>query len=230
MGICRHSRLTIVAGAAWLAFAAITVAHRASAAVPPLAVTVAAVGAIGLALAATVCTAASVWRGPPLRRFPHDQAVCCGPGEAAVVRSAAQLRGTLGGAGHVHRGRLAFSALAWLGAAGCAAAVLAEAPLGAALLLGAATAALSGLAGLLPARPFYYREAMGGWVVVYPREACERLVAAPLAREHAPRLGRPPPAPSAPALGAAEAGGWGTSLTPPPPGSNHPPPPGGTAA
>lgn len=230
-----RSRLTVLAGAAWLLFAAATVAHRSSVPVPSSAVTAVAVAALGLAIVAAARSTAAVWRGPALRTFPHDEAVVCAPREAVAVRAAAQLRGSLGGAGHVHRGRLGLATVAWLAAAACAAAVLVDAAHELAPLGAGATVVLGAVARLLPARPFYYREAMGGWIVVHPRHAAERLVTpVPLPEGEAGRGAAPAamaaatPKPELAAL-EAKADGWGSSLTPAQSGGKRAPPTGDAA-
>jgi hypothetical protein len=107
--------------------------------------------------------------------LPSEDVAVCGPAEAELVRAAAQLRGTLGGAGHLHRVRLALPAAAWCAAAAAALAgpeVLDVAPW--TTLAGVlVTAAL-----LFPAKAFFYREATGGRVVVHPASAREDLVRA----------------------------------------------------
>lgn len=210
--------LIIFAGAAWLVLAGLVAVYRASVQVPAKAVPAAAAAALALAVAAAGRTVVSVWRGPALQRFSHDEAVCCSPSQAAAVRAAAQLRGTLGGAGHVHRGHLALPALGWLAAAAFALEAVSEpveslTPLwaGAALVLGIA-------ARVFPARPFYYREAVGNRVVFHPRIAWEEFLrlqphllhdpaAAPLRADAGEQ--------TAPASGEV----WGTSLIAAPSGA-----------
>jgi hypothetical protein len=227
-----RSTLTVLAVAAWLTFAALAAAHRTSAPMPGSTLSAAAAVALGLALVAAARSALAVWRGPPLRTFPHDEAVVCAPGEAVAVRAAAQLRGSLGGAGHVHRGRLGLATIAWLSAAACALAVLVDAGHALAPLGAGATVVLGAVARLLPARPFYYREAMGGWIVVHPRHAAERLVTpVPLPEAEAGRGAAPAamaaatPKPELAAL-EAKADGWGSSLTLPRTGAKRAPPTG----
>lgn len=205
-----RSKLVIFAGAAWFVLAGLVAAYRVSATVTAQAVSAAAVAALGLAVVAAGRNAASVWRGPALRPFPHDDAVCCSPSQAAVVRAAAQLRGTLGGAGHVHPRRLALPAFGWLAAAAFALEAVFD-PMDPAMLLWAGGAlALWSAAAMLPARPFFYREAVGGRLVIHPRCAWDDLVRC------RPQL------PCEPAIAAgavveqqsppASVEGWGTSL------------------
>ncbi len=141
---------------------------------PPLVGASAAV-ALLLALAAAGRTLSSAWRGPSLVQFARDAAVECDPAESSEVRAAAQLRGTLGGAGHVHPRRLAFPAAAWFAAAtlaGCALGCPELGPGWPATLLVVALVAVAAF----PAIPFWYREAHGGIVLLYPRAAFAAVV------------------------------------------------------
>ncbi len=117
------SKLTAIAVAALCAFGALFALSGAGSPIGPGLVNASAAVALMLALVAGGRTLSSAWRGPVLVQFPCEAAIECNPVEAAEVRAAAQLRGTLGGAGHVHPRRLAFPALAWIAAAaiaGCA--------------------------------------------------------------------------------------------------------------
>lgn len=169
----------IVAGAAWLALQLIASVRSAGVAIPQPAVATASAIAAALAVAAAVRTASWAWRGPPLPPFPTEDVARCAPAEADAVRAAAQLRGTMGGAGHVHRARLAFPAVAWALAA--ASALAGPGPVDAApwvaVMGGSAAAAV-----LFPARAFFYREASGGRVVVHPPCAVEGLLRASVDR------------------------------------------------
>jgi len=165
----RISAVGAVAGGACTGIGALRLASALGVAVSPQGLAAAAAATAGLALLVAGRTASWAWRGPVLVSFPRDGSAVCDPAEAEVVRSAAQLRGTMGGAGYVHRARLAFPSLAWASAA--AVSVLAG-PLPAAGLAWALLLAVSGGAVLLfPAKPFHYREATGGRVVVYPAAA-----------------------------------------------------------
>jgi hypothetical protein len=168
----RFSGIGTVAGGAWIALQGLSAARHLGAAVPEASVAAASAVTAGLALAVAARTVSWAWRGPLIVPLPEDDVAVCGPAEAEDVRAAAQLRGTMGGAGHLHRGRLALPVAAWACAA--AAALATPEPLVAAswiTLLGAfATAAL-----VFPAKAFFYREATGGRVVLHPASAREEL-------------------------------------------------------
>lgn len=164
--------LTLVApsGAVWCGFGALAIARAAGAAVPRGAVSIAAALAVAVSIGLAGRSLARIWRGPPLIGFPKEGATPCDPVEAEAIRAAAQVRGTLGGAGHVNRTRLLFPALAWAAAAAFAAGFVAP----------GAEARLWPLAVLVPfavlsvylrPSPFHYREAMEGWLVVHPGAA-----------------------------------------------------------
>ena len=140
---------------------------------PPAGLLAAAVVAAGLALAAAARTASWAWRGPALVRFPTDDVAVCGAREADAVRAAARIRGTLGGAGHVHRGRLALPVISW---ALAAAAALAGPEVGDAAPWMALLGASASASLLLPPGTFYYREATGGRVVLHPASTREDLL------------------------------------------------------
>ncbi len=129
-----------------------------------------------------VRTIAAIWRGPPLAPFPLEAAALCSDWDAEKVRQAAQLRGTMGGAGHVHPARLAIPAAAWAAALGAVASAL----LGSSLALEAAWALAavgSAIAAAIhPARAFWYREVAGGAILVHPPEAVSILSRAPVRR------------------------------------------------
>jgi hypothetical protein len=156
---------------------ALLVARRVGAAVPPRAILVCAGVAVPLAVSAALQRLVHAWIGPPVESFSQLEAVRCPAAEAEAVRTAAQLRGTLGGAGHLCRGRLLVHATACAAAATLAGAVLvgeeADARSGWHL---AAVAATGVGALLLPARPFFYREAMNGELLVTPPFALGQLV------------------------------------------------------
>jgi hypothetical protein len=170
------TRFTAAAIGACVALAALEVARAFGVAMPRASGVAAA--SIAAVLAATVAVrhAAFVWRGPVVVSFRRREGMLCDAREAGAVRAAAQLRGTLGGAGHLFPRRLLVSALGWGAASVQALALLLPerstgtfAPLVAVLALG-------GLAVLFPAVPFYYREAAGGCVVAFPAETCMRLL------------------------------------------------------
>jgi hypothetical protein len=171
------SKTTAGAAAAWLALALVLSARFLGAPIPPRALAVLAAAALVVSAVASLRTIASAWRGPVIVSFRRREAVLCDPLDADAVRAGAQLRGTMGGAGHVHRARLAFPALAWAAAAFLAGTValdpsLATVPTWAA----GATVCAALAAALLPARSFFYREVIGGCVIVHPPEACIRLL------------------------------------------------------
>ncbi len=176
------SRLTVGAVVACATLAALCTLREAGVVIPSLTMSAVAAGALVLALAGAVRTIAAVWRGPELIHFQPADAVECDPAEASGIRAAAQLRGALGGAGHVHRARLVFPAAAWVAAAA----------LGASPLVGFGVETVSASAVLLvagaatfafPARPFWYRETRGGSLLVHPRDARALLVRSPLDAE-----------------------------------------------
>jgi hypothetical protein len=175
----RISGIGAVAGGAWLALAALAAVRTAGVAIPAASLVAATAVAAGLALACAARTASFAVRGPLIVSLPRHDVVVCDPPEADAIRAAAQLRGTMGGAGHVHRARLALPALAW--AAAAAAAIAGPEPLQAApwlAILGAAAAATL----LFPAKAFFYREATGGRVVLHPPSARAELVRPQAAR------------------------------------------------
>lgn len=135
-----------------------------------------ALAAAPLSFALAIRSGTGIWRGPALIRFPVEHAVLRCGAEAEQIRAAAQVRGALGGAGHVHPARLVLAVAAW-GLAGtvaaCAAAGAASPvpckPMVALTIL-AVVARIS-----LPARPFWYRERQDGSVVLYPPSAAARV-------------------------------------------------------
>lgn len=116
----------------------------------------------------------AIRRGPPLWSFPLRHAVVCRPEEASRVRAAAQIRGGLGGAGHLRPLRLILPAFAWI-AAGALVAFTAGGSREAAALALAGLAASLAATLLLPARPFWYRERSDGAVLVFPPDLCDRM-------------------------------------------------------
>lgn len=184
--------------------AALQTAGAWGAPVPRPALVLAAVVSLALAAAVSAINVAFVWRGPDIISFSRRDAVLCDVAEAAAVRAAAQLRGTMGGAGHVYRFRLAFPAVMWAAVAAHSAALLMGSSGRLALwpLAVAFPAAL--LTVLLPARSFWYREVTGGCVLVHPRPACLELLQV---AGVGPALTRFDPDGS----GLRAAGGWGNS-------------------
>lgn len=164
----------VAMAAAWVALEAVGALAAIGVRIPTGAAIACATVAAPLALAAAARTLSSAWLGPPIVAFSAADAVLCAPADAASVRAAAQLRGTMGGAGHLHRERLAFPVAAWLGAlAAGLEGIAAPSFVGAWPAALAACAALA--AWLLPARPYWYREVMGGRVVVSPPAAATVL-------------------------------------------------------
>jgi hypothetical protein len=162
----------LAAVVAWLAL--VTLAGLRAVAIEPPHVAVVAGALVGgpIAAVAALQVVGSIWRGPAIRRFSRHESVHCGAEYAAVIRQGAQLRGTMGGAGHLHPRRLVFPAVGWAAAALAGAEVLAQpaARAGAAWAAFVAVGAVTG-AFLFPAKPYYYRETTGGGVVVSPPEA-----------------------------------------------------------
>jgi hypothetical protein len=180
--------------ASWLALVAITGLRLVGFAIPPAMQLACGAIAAPIVAAAAVATAFAISRGPRVIEFELGDAVVYKPGEARAIRDAAQLRGTMGGAGHVYPARLMFPFGAWIGAAVSgteivSAGVLEVAgPWPLALALCAAVAAL-----LFPSRPFWYREVTGGGVLATPPAAAALVVARSLdeggARAAEPRQG-----------------------------------------
>jgi hypothetical protein len=145
-----------------------------------------------MAVACAIAAAFAISRGPRVIAFERADAVSCKPAVAQAIRDAAQLRGTMGGAGHVYPGRLAFPIAAWAGAALAGTEVVSGAlhrlagPWPLAVGLCAAFAAL-----LFPARPFWYREVTGGGVLVTPPAAAALLVARRLDEDDGARAADP---------------------------------------
>lgn len=173
----RGSRLTLAATATSGALLAVLAARHLFP-VAHVAVVVCAAVATPIALATGVQRIVYLWRGPPVVTFSPLESVRCGAADAGAIRAAAKLRGTLGGAGHLYPPRLVVHALACLAVAVVGGTVLlvprAEAGWWLALVAGTGAVAV-----LLPARPFYYREAMDGEVAVSPPTACATLATRP---------------------------------------------------
>lgn len=175
------SGLTVIARvAAWLALVAVGAAHAVRLPLPPEMLIPCVVFAVPVALIAIGSTIAAIWRGPPIIAFAPGEGVRCGGEESEPVRAYAQLRGTMGGAGHVHPCRLVYPIVAWLGALAAGADAVAEHALSAGPWPFAVAVAGALGAWLFPSRPYWYREMSGGGALVSPPEA----VAALAAREH----------------------------------------------
>jgi hypothetical protein len=173
----RVGKSTVAAIGAWAAFAALVALRLSGTRVPPGALVLVAVVALVLAFAECVGTVFAMLRGPTIVTFSRDEAEICGPDEAEAIRAAAKLRGTLGGAGHVHSARLLLPALTWLAATVLAAGAIVDPALESVPGWPAAVVAVGvAAAALFPATPFYYREAMGGRVVVHPRSVRAQLL------------------------------------------------------
>jgi hypothetical protein len=162
----------------WLALAAVAGLRLAGLGIPPTLQLACAFVAAPITAAAAMAAALAIPRGPRVISFERRDAAWCTPGEASAIRDAAQLRGTMGGAGHVHPARLAFAVAAWAGAALSGVELLSTGmleladPWPLALAVAAAFAAL-----LFPARPFWYREVTGGGVLVTPPVTAALVVA-----------------------------------------------------
>jgi hypothetical protein len=162
---------------AWLALTGLGLVHLADVHLPVAAVAAAVALAAPTVLAEAARALLAIRRGPRLVEFEWSDAVMCAPQDAKVVRAAAQLRGTMGGAGHLHPRRLVLAAAAWALAAASGLEAIADDR----LVLGAWPPVLTLVAALLafmfPARAFYYREVTGGAVVTSPPTAAGYLLA-----------------------------------------------------
>lgn len=194
--------VAVAASLSWLALVFLGLVHAAGGELPRAVELLGALVAAPITLTAGIQAIAAVWRGPVIVPFSRPEAVPCTEGEAAFVRASAQLRGTMGGAGHLYRHRLVLPALAWLGAATVGAGGLSErlehlaCPWVLALALATAFLAL-----LFPARPFFYRETSGGGALASPPSAAYRLkrrseLAAARARGEEVETTTPPPTPA----------------------------------
>ena len=135
-----------------------------------------ALAAAPLSFALAIRSGTGIWRGPALIRFPVEYAVLRYAAAAEEIRAAAQVRGALGGAGHVYPARLVLAVAAW----GLAGTVAVCAAAGAAFPVPCKpTVALTILAVVariaLPARPFWYRERQDGSIVLYPPSAAPHV-------------------------------------------------------
>lgn len=138
------------------------------------------VASVSAVVAATVAVrnVVFVWRGPVIRSFPRREAMLCDAREAQTIRAAAQLRGTMGGAGYLHPGRLVLSAAGWGAISVQSLALVSPQRTPATFLPLAVAVVAAGLVALFPASPFFYREAGGGCVLAFPPDACRRLLGA----------------------------------------------------
>ncbi len=168
------SRLGLLASAACGVGAAVSALALAGVAVPGRIATAAAIVCVPVSLAAALGQLLAIRRGPPLWSFPLKHAIAFRPEEASRVRAAAQVRGGLGGAGHVRPLRLMFPALAWIGAGALVAFTAGGRREAAALALAWLAASLAATL-LLPARPFWYRERSDGAVLVFPPDLSDRM-------------------------------------------------------
>ncbi len=207
MRLRQTTRLGAGAASAWTALVISLLAGLAGGAAPPRAIQLLASIALVVSGALAIRTALGAWRGPVISSFPRRDAVFCDAQCAETVRAGAQLRGTMGGAGHVHPERLVFPATAWAASVMVATALLrdpslrAVSPWALGVLASAAVAAC-----LAPARPFFYREVTGGRVLVFPPVACTRLLETAAAAGALRRSDEPRPSPAA--------DGWVSSRTP----------------
>lgn len=166
------TKLAAATFGAWMVLFAVIGARAAGVPLPQATVIAAASVALATSVALAFQIVTHAWRGPVVVDFRRDEAVLCGPAEAEVVRSAALLRGTMGGAGYVRRARLAFSATASVSAAIAAGwTVLDPTLVSVPAWPFAVLALLAGAAVVFPARPFYYREAKEGFLLLHPEDA-----------------------------------------------------------
>jgi hypothetical protein len=192
----RSSLWCVVTLLAWATLTSMGLAHLAGVDLPPAPAAAAAALAVPTVLVAAARALLAVRRGPRLVEFDWDDAVRCAPEDADVVRSAAQLRGTMGGAGHLHPRRLVVAAAAWAAAAAPGLAAFA----GPGELLGWAVLApllAAAAAFMFPARPFYYREAKNGALVTSPPAAAGHLLARRGLARHPEDTATGPPGPVA---------------------------------
>lgn len=207
------STVTALGGSlSWLALVLVGLVHVAGAEPPRGLELACALLAAPVAVAGALLALAAVWRGPTVVSFSREDAVPCAGAEAAFVRGAAQLRGTMGGAGHLHRRRLVLAAAAWLAAGVVGLDGIAprlEAAVGPWATLVALAAAFAAL--LFPPGPFFYRETTGGGVLVAPASAAYRLKrraerAAAIARGEEVEATTPAPTPAPGERGAGPVG------------------------
>ena len=114
------SALTVGAVLACAAFA-VTVGAAFAGMDPATATRLSSISGATAALLSATCavrSVASIWRGPRILSFGRDDAVLCPPDAAHATRNAAQIRGTMGGAGWVYRWRRLLPAIGWAAAVG----------------------------------------------------------------------------------------------------------------
>jgi hypothetical protein len=189
----------MAASVVWLVLTLAALVRAAGGSIPHSLELACAAVAAPVAIVAAGHTIAAYWRGPTIVSFAPVHSEVCTPDEAAYVRLASQLRGTMGGAGFLHPLRLFLPAVAWTAAAAEGVALAASgihSTVFAALSLvgvGASAAAI-----LFPARAYFYREATGGTAILSPPSVARRLKRrAAAAQEREARLAgsglRPPP-------------------------------------
>jgi hypothetical protein len=186
MRLTIRSGLTLAAAGAWLLLCCLLLAREAALSVAPATISIAALVSLLLALVAAARNAAYAWRGPRIPAFPKDEALVCRPREAAIVRAAAQLRGTLGGAGWIHRARLALSTGAWIAVGISVSAILVDAERASLPQWGFAVLVFGAASACFPPKAFFYREATNGCLLVHPRDTFAHL-----ARSHDARTSEP---------------------------------------
>jgi hypothetical protein len=117
-----------------------------------------------------------VWRGPVILSFRRGDAMLCDAREASTVRAAAQLRGTMGGAGYLHPRRLVVSATAWAAVSVQSLALVSPQRTPTTFIPLAVAVGATVLTALFPASPFFYRETGGGCVVAFPPRVCRSVL------------------------------------------------------
>jgi hypothetical protein len=199
----------MAAAAIWLVLTLAALVRAAGGSVPHFLEVVCAAAAAPIAIAAAGHAIVAYWRGPTIVSFLRTDSEDCSADEAAYVRLASQLRGTIGGAGFLNPARLALPAVAWLSAAVEGLALLAPgADASVFVVLAIVGIGSAAAAVLLPPHAYYYREATGGTAIVSPPSAARRLKRL-AARERALAAGAaagsatPVPPPLGAALGAA---------------------------
>lgn len=188
----------LAASLAWLALVFVGVVHAAGGDPPRAIEIVCALVGAPIALAGGIQALAAIWRGPIIVAFGRADSIPCSPSEAAFVREHAQLRGMMGGAGHLYPPRLVLPSLAWLAAAAVGAGGLSP-ELGQALGIWPVALAVAAavLAILFPARPYFYRDTTGGGALLSPPSSAYRLTRRARAAGAAPHDGpAPTPAPT----------------------------------
>lgn len=166
----------LAAGLSWLALVFIGLVHAAGGTAPRMAEVGLAVTAGPIALAGGLLAVAAIWRGPVIVEFSREDAHAISAPEAAYVRAASQLRGMIGGAGHLYPNRLLLPAASWGAAAFIAAGVLWPGLGGSAGVWPVALALVTALLTIVfPARAYFYRDTTGGGALLSPPSAAYRL-------------------------------------------------------